>query len=470
MAKSDTLRDLECSSIGNLLLRYSWPAVIGMTAMSLYNLIDAYYIGLWCGTASIAGLALIFPIMNLMIAAGMLVGLGSAANVSLALGRGDHDYAFRVLGNMVQLGLFFSFAVGLALHFYLPEVLHFFGARGETYQPAYDFMSVTTLCFPLTALYMNLNHVMRASGYPKKAMYSLLISVGANTALAPLFIYTFDMGMRGAALATAGAQVIGFAFVLRHFLQSGSVLHFRRGIYQPCFALMRRVCLMGLPPCLMSVWGCVVVFYYNNLFLSYEGDMGVGAFGIVNRLMFFFCMIVMGIAQGMQPIIGFNYGIGAFARVRATLYRSMLAAGGVMLLGFTLLMLFPTEIMGFFIKAPAEGMAQDAAGAAMIELGAQGIVIYMLFMPLIGPQIIVGNFFQAIGKPILSIFLNLMRQMFMLIPLLSILPAYYGVKGIWASGAVSDLTSAVVCTSLLLYYLKYHFKKSHPPHSPSISS
>ncbi len=454
MNKEDKLRELESASIGTLLLRYSWPAVIGMTAMSLYNLIDAYYIGLWCGPSSIAGLALIFPIMNLMVAVGMLIGLGSAANVSLALGRGDREEAFRVLGHTMQMGAPFAAVVGISIYIFLPEVLHFFGARGETYQPAYDFMSVTALVFPITAAYMNLNHVMRASGYPRMAMYSLLVSVGVNIAVAPLFIYVFGMGMSGAALATVAGQLVGFFFVLRHFLRRESVLHFRSGMWRLSGRIARRICLVGLPPCTMSVCGCLVVLYFNRLFLAYEGDMGVGAFGIVNRLTFFFCMIVMGIAQGMQPIVGYNYGIGALHRVRTTLFRGMLAAAGVMMVGYVLVMCFPLEIMQLFVKEAAEGSVAQAEGEKMVRLGVEGISIFMIFLPLIGPQIIVGNFFQAIGKPVVSIFLNLMRQMIILIPLLSFLPSYYGVRGIWASGAVSDLIAACVCTTVLLCYLR----------------
>ncbi len=467
--KEDKLLELESAPIGRLLLKYSWPAVIGMTAMSLYNLIDAYYIGLWCGASSIAGLALIFPIMNLMIAVGMLVGLGAAANISLALGRGDRFYAFRVLAHAVQLGLFFGVIVGAGIYVFLPETLVFFGATGATYQPAYDFMSVTALFFPLTVVYMNMNHMMRASGYPKKAMYSLLISVLANVAIAPLFIYVWDMGMMGAGIATACSQFIGLIFVLRHFISSAHVIHLRRGIYRFSGAIARRICLIGLPPCMVSICGCLVVLYFNKLFLAYEGDMGMGAFGIVNRLMFLFGMIVMGIAQGMQPIVGYNYGVGAYSRAKKVLFRAMLAGGTVMTLGFIIVMSFPSEIMGLFVKEVTEQGLPDLEGKKMIELGTQGIYLMMMFLPIIGPQMIVGNFFQAIGKPIVSIFLNLMRQMIVLIPLLSILPGYLGVKGIWLSGALSDIISACICTTVLIYYLKKHYPRYDCITSPSSS-
>ncbi len=425
-----------------------------MTAMSLYNLIDAYYIGRWCGSASIAGLALIFPIMNLMIAVAMMVGLGCAANISLALGRGDRDFAFRVLGHGLILGSVFGAILGGLTYFFLPHVLYFFGARDATYQPAYDFMSVTALGFPISAVFMNLNHMMRASGYPKKAMYCLLISVIANILLAPIFIYTLDMGMSGAALATLLAQLLGLVCVLRHFFSKTAVLYLKRGIFVFSSAMARRICLVGLPPCMVNICGCVVVLYFNHLFLSYEGDMGVGAFGIVNRVMFFFGMVVMGIAQGMQPIVGYNYGVGAYSRARATLFRAMGAATGIMVLGFALVMIFPYEIMGLFVK---EG---DSMGEAMMAIGGRGMRIMLMFMPIIGFQMIVGNFFQALGKPVISIFLNLMRQMIVLIPLLSILPQYYGVTGIWLSAAVSDIISACVSATTISIFLKRYYNKS----------
>ncbi len=452
MAKDATLRALERYPISVLLWRYSLPAIVGMAATSLYNIIDAIYIGQWCGPFAITAMALVFPIMNLTVAVGALVGLGCAASASISLGQKDVNRAFRILGHCIMLGLIFGVVFGWTPLLWLTPILRFFGAEGATLQPAYDFMLVTLLGFPLTSGFMNLNHLMRASGYPKKAMVSLIISLVVNVVTAPIFIRLFDWGMTGAALATVLGQTVALLWVLAHFCRRESVLHLRRGIYALSGPIVRRVCTVGLPPCALNIVGCVVVVVYNRLFEAYDGPMGVGAFGVVNRVLFLFVMVVMGITQGMQPIAGYNLGLGKFCRVRRVLLLAMLWATAITTMGFALVMGFPREIVGIFVED------SDAEAARLIEIATHGIRIMALVFPLVGSQIVIGNFFQAIGRPAMSIFLSLTRQLIFLLPCLALLPPCMGESGIWFSQAVADALSVILGFTVLRLFLARYFR------------
>ncbi len=453
MAKDATLRALERYPISVLLWRYSLPAIIGMAATSLYNVIDAIYIGQWCGPFAITAMALVFPIMNLTVAVGALVGLGCAASASISLGQKDMDRAFRILGHCIMLGLIFGVVFGWAPLPWLTEILVFFGASGPTLQPAYDFMLVTLLGFPLTSGFMNLNHLMRASGYPKKAMVSLVISLVVNVVSAPVLIKVLGWGMTGAALATVLGQTVALLWVLAHFRLSSSVLHLKRGIYRLSGPIVRRICTVGLPPCAVNVVGCVVVVVYNRLFEAYDGPMGVGAFGIVNRVLFLFVMVVLGITQGMQPIAGYNLGLGKFCRVRRVLLLAMLWATGVTSLGFALVMGFPREIVSLFVEE------SDAHAARLLKIATHGIRLMALIFPLVGSQIVIGNFFQAIGRPAMSIFLSLTRQLIFLLPCLALLPLWMGESGIWFSQAVADALSVALGFAVLHLFLSRYFRR-----------
>lgn len=451
MAKNAKLQELESRPIWPLLMSYSLPAIIGTAAMSLYNIVDAIYVGQWCGPFAITAMALVFPIMNLMTAVGTLVGLGCAATASITLGQGRYDRAFRILGHCVVMGALFGLVVALLPLPWMREILVFFGATGKTLQPAYDFMLVTVLSFPISSMFMNLTHLMRASGYPKKAMVSLLISMVVNVATAPLFIYVLGWGMTGAALATAVAQGVGLIWALAHFASERHVIHFRRGIYSLRAPLMRRICVVGMPPCLVNIVGCVVVVVYNHLFLAYDGEMGVGAYGVVNRVLFFFFMVVLGLAQGMQPIAGYNLGLGNYGRVRKVLYCALASAACVTGLGSLLVEVFPREIVSLFVKET------DVNSSSLIAIASHGICLMSICFTLVGPQAIIGNFFQAIGRPIMSIFLNLTRQLIFLLPCLYFLPKLLGESGIWLSQTMADALSAALGFTVIHLFFKRVF-------------
>lgn len=453
MSKDTKLEELEKRNLWPLLVSYSLPAIVGMVAMSLYNIVDAIYVGQWCGPYAIAAMALVFPVMNLMVAVGTLVGLGSSATASITLGQGKYARAQRVLGHCVKLGLILGVVVGWLPLPWLRGILGGFGAVGSTLDPAYDFMLVLMLGFPVSSTFMNLNHLMRASGYPLKAMVSLLISMVVNIAVAPLFIYVLEWGMTGAALATVTAQLVGMVWVLAHYVDKRSVLHFQRGIYSFQWPLVRRICTVGLPPCLLNICGCVVVMFYNHRFLEFDGEMGVGAYGVVNRILFFFLMIVLGITQGLQPIAGYNLGLGRYSRVKRVLYYAMGWATVITFIGALSVELFPREIVSLFAKET------DENARALIDIATRGVRLMGICFTLIGSQVVIGNFFQAIGRPVMSIFLNLTRQLLFLIPALWLLPGWLGEPGIWLSQTAADLLSTVLGFAVLYLFFRKIFPK-----------
>ena len=455
MASDAKLIELEKRPILPLLLSYSLPAIVGMAAMSIYNIVGAIYVGQWCGAYAVTAMALIFPVINLMVAVGTLVGLGSAASASIALGQGKRRRAQNILGHCLILSFLTSVAVGWLPLPWIDDIMLAFGADENTLKPSCDYMLVLMLWFPFNSVFLGLNHLMRASGYPKKAMMSLIISMVVNIAVAPLFIYVLDWGIAGAGIATAVAQTIGLAWVLMHFFRKDVVLRFTRGIYSISWPLTRRICTIGMPPCLLNIVACVIVLLFNQLFIEYDGQMGVGAYGVVNRVIFFFVMIVAGITQGMQPIAGYNLGLGQYCRVRKVLINAMVFAGTVTTLGTVLMQVFPREIVSMFVKE------EDGNATQIITLATYGITVVSLIFPLVGPQIVISNFFQAIGRPVMSIFLTLTRQLIFLLPCLLLMPLWYGEPGVWYSQVVADVLAVIMGFTVISLFLAKVFPKKN---------
>ena len=423
--------------------------------MSIYNIVGAIYVGQWCGAYAVTAMALIFPVINLMVAVGTLVGLGSAASASIALGQGKRRRAQNILGHCLILSFLTSVVVGWLPLPWIDDIMLAFGADENTLKPSCDYMLVLMLWFPFNSVFLGLNHLMRASGYPKKAMVSLIISMVVNIAIAPLFIYVFEWGIAGAGLATAAAQTVGLGWVLLHFFRKDVVLRFTRGIYNLNWPLTRRICTIGLPPCLLNIVACVIVLIFNQLFIQYDGQMGVGAYGVVNRVIFFFVMIVAGITQGMQPIAGYNLGLGKYCRVRRVLLNAMVFAGAVTTLGTVLMQLFPREIVSMFVKE------EDGNATQIITLATYGITVVSLIFPMVGPQIVISNFFQAIGRPVMSIFLTLTRQLIFLLPCLLLMPLWYGEPGVWWSQVVADVLAVIMGFTVIGLFLAKVFPKKN---------
>lgn len=443
MTAQKTPTALGTESIGKLLMQYAVPAIIAMTASSLYNMVDSIFIGHGVGTMALSALALTFPLMNLGAAFGALVGVGAATLISVKLGQKDYDTAQRVLGNVFVLNVLLGLAFTIIVFPFLDPILYFFGGSDETVGYARQFMEIILLGNVVTHLYLGLNAVLRASGHPKQAMYATIATVAINTILAPIFIFMFDWGIRGAAIATVSAQVIALLWQLKQFNNANELLHFRRGIFHLKRKIVFDSLAIGMSPFLMNLAACLIVILINQGLKKYGGDLAIGAFGIVNRLVFIVVMIVMGLNQGMQPIAGYNFGAKLYDRVNKVLKLTIIYATCVTTFGFLVGMLAPNLVVGIF-----------TSDAELTELSATGLRITVMFFPIIGFQMVTSNFFQSIGMAGKAIFLSLTRQMLILLPCLLILPHFFGVTGVWYSMPVSDLLASLIALVMLVYQFR----------------
>lgn len=443
MAQQTDPRILGTEKIGKLLLQYSIPAIIGMTITSLYNIIDSIFIGHGVGAIAISGLAITFPLMNLVVAFCVLISAGGSTISSIRLGQKDIEGATEVLGNTLMLCLVNSILFGGVAFLFLDPILIFFGASHDTLPYARDFMQVILLGTPITYTMIGLNNVMRATGYPKKAMLTSMVTVVANIIIAPVFIFHFGWGIRGAAMATVLSQLIGMIWVVNHFRNSNSFVHFRPGFWKMKMRIIKSILSIGMSPFLMNVCACAIVILINNSLQKYGGDMAIGAYGIINRLLMLYVMIVLGMTMGMQPIVGYNYGAQKMDRVKQTLRLGVIVGVLITSSGFIICQLFPNVVSSIFTD-----------NDELIGMASSGIRICTLMFPLVGAQIVITNFFQSIGKVKISIFLSLSRQLVYLLPGLIFLPGWYGLNGIWTSMPISDGLSFITAVIILMIYIK----------------
>ena len=435
--------ELGTEKIGSLLMKYAGPAIIAMTASSLYNMIDSIFIGHGVGPLAISGLAVTFPLMNLSAAFGTLVGVGASTIMSVLLGQKNYEVANKVLGNVVVLntviGLIF---MGVALMFLNP-ILYFFGASENTIVYAREYMQVILLGNVVTHLYLGLNNLVRASGNPKMAMVLTILTVILNVIFAPIFIFALNMGIRGAALATVIAQMVALVIILFYFSDSRKLLHFRKGIFRMDIRIAKDSLSIGLAPFLMNSAACLVTLFINQQLKSYSGDLAIGAYGIVNRISFLFIMINMGLNQGMQPIAGYNYGARKYSRVREVYMKTVKYATFVALAGFIVSIAIPHAAVSVFTSDPQ-----------LIDLAAKGLVLINLMLPLVGFQMVTSNLFQCLGMINKSIILSMSRQLLFLLPMLYVLPMFLDSKGIWISFPIADFLSSLLTFIMLLGLMK----------------
>ncbi len=436
--------------IGKLLLQYSLPAIIGMTLTSLYNIIDSIFIGHGVGALAISGLAITFPLMNLLVAFCTLVGVGGATISSIRLGQKDQKGVEEILGNVTILSVISAIFYGGLTLLFLDPILRFFGASNDTLPYARDFMQIILLGSPISYVMIGLNNIMRATGYPKKAMISSMFTVGCNVILAPIFIFVLDWGIRGAATATIASQFVGMIWVLSHFFSKKSFVRFNKQRMKLRKRIVKNIFSIGMSPFIMNVCACCIVIFINNRLLTFGNDLSIGAFGILNRIQMLFVMIVMGIAQGMQPITGYNFGAERPDRVKLTLKLGIIAGMAVTTFGFIVGELFPNVFVGMF----TDNHELTAQSETALRIG-------ILMFPLVGAQIIICQFFQSIGKAGIAIFLSLSRQLLFLLPGLAILPLHWGVNGVWYSMPTSDFFAAAAAILMLFYQIR-KFKTTAP--------
>lgn len=425
-------------NVRKLLIGYSGPAITAMMASSLYNIIDRIFIGQGVDKLALAGLAVTFPIMNLAAAFGALIGAGGSTLVSIKMGQRDREGAMDVLGNVVLLNVILGLSFMVLGLIFLEPLLYLFGASPDSIPYARDFMTVILLGNVITHLYLGLNNVMRSSGYPRKAMSATLLTVFVNLVLAPIFIFVFKLGMTGAATATLLAQTVALCVVLKHFMNKSFYLHFEKGIFRLKKNIAKGILSIGMSPFVVNSCACLVVIVINYELQKYGGDMAISAYGIINSILMLFVMLVLGLAQGMQPIAGFNFGAKQYSRVMEVFKYTVIYATIVMTASFVICMLLSEQIAMMF-----------TTDKTLISVASHGLMLCQLAAPVVGFAMVCGNFFQSIGMASKAIFLSSTRQMLYLIPLLLILPQFFGLDGVWWSVPISDLAAAV--TALILF-------------------
>ena len=412
-------------------------------------MVDSICIGQGVGALAISGLAITFPLMNLSAAFGAAVGVGASTFISVKLGQKDYRTATNILGNTMTLNVITGLTVGLTCLLFLNSILRFFGASDQTISYARDYMVIILLGNVITHMYFGLNAVLRAAGKPRHAMYATIFTVVLNTILDPLFIWTFNLGIRGAAYATVLAQSVALVWQLSVFSNKKELLHFTKGTFRPAANIIRNIIAIGLSPFSMNVCACIVVIFINNSMVKYGGDLAVGAYGIANKVAFIFVMINMGVNQGMQPIAGYNYGSQQLDRMMKVLKYAIIVATIIMTTGFLIAMFIPSQCARLF-----------TTDQTLIELSAKGIRYTMVMFPVVGYQMVITNIFQSIGKAKISILLSLSRQLLILLPLIVVLPPIFGINGVWAAMPASDFLAAVMAAWIMIVHVR-KFKKQH---------
>lgn len=435
--------ELGTKPVGALLWQYALPAMVAMVASSLYNIIDRSVIGQVVGPEAIAGLGITFPFMNLGAAFGAAVGVGASTCISVKLGQRDYSTAQHLLGNTVTLNLIIGTAFMLVSLLFLEPILRFFGASDVTLPYAMEFMIVILAGNVVTHMYFGMNAVLRAAGKPRHAMYATLFTVACNIVLVIAFVWWFRWGIRGAALATVTSQTLALCWQMWIFSDKRELLHLKKGIYKLKTDLVRNIVSIGISPFLMQTTSCIIVIFMNNQFVHYGGDMAVGAYSIANSMVMVFFMFVMGVTQGMQPIVGYNFGAQKYDRMMRCVWMAIAVATLILLVGWAASMMFPRQIARLFTTDPV-----------LLEMSAKGIVLDMLVFFVVGSQAVITNFFQCIGKVRISIFLSLTRQLIFLLPMAYVFPFFWGLDGVWYSMPASDFVAFAFTIPILLWHIR----------------
>ena len=441
----DRTKELETKNIGALLWAYALPSIVSHIIASIYNIVDRVFLGQYVGALAIAGLAITMPIMNIIHAFGSLVGAGSAARMSIILGKKDYKWAEDILGNSLLLTFFFGFLFVTGGYLFMDRILEAFGASADTIAYAREYMYIVLPGMFMTTLSFNLTGLMRATGYPKKSMWIMAGGAILNIFLDALFIYVLDWGIAGAAWATTISMSCTGVLSVWHFLQKSSFIRFRRHAWKPKLYIFKNILMIGMSPFSMNLAASLVVALLNNQLLRYGGDLAVGAYGLVNTFGSLSVMLMVGLCQGMQPIAGYNYGAGHPLRLKEVYTLTMKLNVVIGFVGALLALVLPHAMLRLFTKEEE-----------LIQIGIPAMRFMMVMFPLVGFTITNSNFFQSIDKPWIAIVTSLSRQVLFLTPLIYVVPPLFvdagaaGLTGVWASMTISDFLGAVLAFVLML--------------------
>lgn len=436
---------LGTEKVSKLLISFSVPAIIGMLVNTLYNIIDRMYIGNieGVGKLAITGVGITMPIMTIILAFGMLVGIGTAARISIFLGKGDKETAEKHIGNAFVLIIIFSILITIIGLAFLDKILVVFGASSSTEIYARQYMQIIFAGTIVSMLSFGLNHSIRSDGSPKIAMLSMFIGAIINIILDPILIFVFNLGVRGAAIATVISQFVATIWILYYFTKGQSSIKLKKENFKLKKYIVLSIFSIGISPCSMQIAACIVQVIANNSLKHYGGDLAIGAMTIVQSIGMIFLTPIFGLNQGSQPIIGYNFGAKKYKRVKTTVFYGAITATIIVTIGWLVVQLAPQLLIKIFNNDPE-----------LLEIAKNGLRIYLLFIPVIGLQIISSNYFQSVGKAKISMFLSLLRQVILLIPFMIILPRIFGLNGIWMAGAISDLLSAIITCCIFYNSLK----------------
>ena len=432
--------------IGKLLLQYSIPAIIGMVVNALYNIVDRMFIGNIpdIGSLAITGVGITMPIMTIVLAFGMLIGIGTTANISLNLGKGNRTTAEKLLGNAFTLSIIVGLAIAITGTIFANPILNLFGASENTLFYAKEYIGIILLGCTFNILSFALNSTVRADGNPKMSSITMVIGCGANIILDYLFIFVLNLGVKGAALATIISQAVTFFIILYYYTAGNSNLKLKIENFKLKKHLVTMTFAIGIAPFATQIATSLVQVIANNALKTYGSDLAIGAMTVISSLNIIFMMPIFGINQGCQPIIGFNYGAKKYERAKEAFKYATIAACVICIIGFISIQCFPTQIISLFNNDPE-----------LTTLAIKGIRIYLLMMPVVGINIVATSYYQSIGKAKISMFVSLLRQVILLIPFTIILPKFIGLDGVWAAGACADSLSVIIT----LILLKKEFKQ-----------
>lgn len=441
MEKSNNrLQELDSAPLGKLLWKYSLPAVVGIVVMSIYNIIDRIFIGQGVGPDAIAGLAITFPVMNVSAAFGVLIGAGASARTSILLGMQAKDKAEQVLGNSIVMTLVFGTIYIALFGMFMDPVLRLFGASDTSLPYAHDFMLFILPGLIFNNITFSFNNVMRASGYPTKAMFTMFIGAGLNVILAPIFIFVLKLGIKGAAIASDISMGVSMLFVLAHFFNKNTEIHFKSGIYKLRKEILMPIFAIGAAPCIVNSAGCVINAVINNTVYKYGGDTSVAAIGIFTAVTGLVITFVVGVGMGMQPIVGYNYGAKRFDRLMRTFWIAAGVCTVVTTMGCLACQFFPEAISRMFTN-----------DATLIAASAKTLRLATAMFWVAGFQMITTNFFQSVGEAGKSIFMSLTRQVLFIIPFLLILPHFWHIDGVWLAFPFADACSITAAILLMAW-------------------
>lgn len=434
--------------ITRLLIKFSVPAMVGMIVNALYNIVDRIFIGRGVDSVAIGGIFVGMPLMLIFMGFGMLIGIGGNTLVSIRLGEGNKEEADKIANNSLLLLFIAGIILSLTGFIFLRPVLMLFGASESNIGYAMDYLRIILIGAPFQAIGFGMNNFIRGEGNPKIAMFTMLIGAILNIILDPIFIFVFNMGVQGAALATIISQFVSAVWVLRYFLSGNSILNIGIKYMKLEFSIVKRIIGNGFAPFSMQIAASMVTALYNNNLQNYGGDLAVSTMGVINSVSMMILMPVFGLNQGAQPIMGFNYGAQKFNRVKKALIYSIIAATTITTFGFIITQFFPELIVGLFV-------GDTESAATMMEIAIPAMRRVLLMLPILGFQIISTSYFQATGRPKQAMLLSLSRQVLFLIPLIIILPKIFGLIGVWSAGPTADLLSSLVAAVLIIGSIRH---------------